>query len=525
MSLSRRTFIASSALAISTAIYSAPANAATTAPGSFITTSHSPEALNTWVTKSITPSALPSAGAKWYHRINTRVANNTYYTLLLSNKGTDQVSLSLERTINGVTESTPLTSPNFGVAKLVGSQLKMDFYTRLPYLYGSVKQDGVTIAHVSYEIKDAHFKGTGITTSVYVGGTQGIDFNEQVTVVPYDTPAGALNPGPEWQLAFQEEFAGNTVDTTRWNILDSSGALQYATEADAKAAGYYYSAPGDTYSINVAKCVQVSNGNAIFNLEKLATPTTSYGSERTHMGGGIDTDHPVRQVEGKGYQERDTSQKPKFAEEYMRVEIRAKMPSGPKSGGNHAALWLRPVASDYVRIDENNPSPATPSLEVDINEYYGYNYQHLQNDLNITERTETTVLFDQTHKNKASDSSYGIHWTPSGQQNLQDEFHVWVLEMTPTKGIQVYYDGQPTIDVPATDPRLVAAKKAYPPSLNRNAKFALRLGIEAGTGYWGRILDQNEADKHPELLITQDHINDLSGRLIVDYVRAWKYVG
>lgn len=117
--------------------------------------------------------------------------------------------------------------------------------------------------------------------------------------------------------------------------------------------------------------------------------------------------------------------------------------------------------------------------------YYGFNYRGLQNNLNITERTGTTVLFDQTHKNKASDSSYGIHWVPEGKQSLKDEFHIWVLEMTPQDGIKIYFDNIQPIHVPANDSCLIKAKKSTAPSTQRNAKFHLRLGLEAGTGYWG----------------------------------------
>lgn len=184
----------------------------------------------------------------------------------------------------------------------------------------------------------------------------------------------------------------------------------------------------------------------------------------------------------------------------MRVEIRAKMPSGLRSDGNHAALWLRP---DQEFIAENADA-TTPSLEIDINEFYGHNYTGAQNGFDTTERTEATVHFDQTGKNKTGGDQpqYGIRWVPSGEQKLQDEFHIWTMELTPTDGINIYFDNTHLVHVPADDPRLIAAKDS-------EVKMHLRLNFEAGTMNWGKF---NES------------VNDLSGRMIVDYVRAWEYI-
>lgn len=520
MSLSRRRLIASTALAIPALALATPpaAFAATTAAGASPSiTSRSPEALNTFVRKTITPSDLPSSGAQWYHRINTRVSGNSYYTLLVYSKGTNQLGLQIEKVTNGGKPEVLASQTIASIFQLSGKLIEINFGTRLPYLYGEIKQEGVATATIAHKISGDPLVGTGVTTSVYLTGTRSIDFREQVTVTPYDTPAGSLDAGPKWKLAFNEEFTGSTIDTSKWNIGDSTLALAELEKPEAERnKNYYFSAPGKTFSINNADCIEIANGQAVFKLEKLSSPITVDGYERKYKGGYIDTDQPFFRPTDKDvwYQDREPGKPAKFSAEFMRVEIRAKMPSGPKSGGNHACLWLRPDADFYPK----GTPPTTESLEIDMNEFYGHNYTNAQNGFDTTERTETTVHFDQTGKNKTGGDQpqYGIRWvpawdqkTPDGGQKLQDEFHIWILEMTKEEGIKVFYKEEDVktgttnliqlVHVSATDPRLIAAKKP-------GVKMHLRLNFEAGTQNWGPI---------------DEPTNDLSGRMIVDYVRAW----
>lgn len=160
----------------------------------------------------------------------------------------------------------------------------MEFKTRLPDLSGELYQDGQKLTDVNYSETDAVLTGEDVTSSVYVGGTQAIDFKEEVTVIPFDTPAGTLNPGPQWALRFDENFDGPAIDLNKWNVQDSSKALQYASEKEAYAHGVSSIAPGNTYSVNTADCVEIKDGNAVFKLEKLSAPRVVDGIERTHKG-------------------------------------------------------------------------------------------------------------------------------------------------------------------------------------------------------------------------------------------------
>lgn len=289
-------------------------------------------------------------------------------------------------------------------------------------------------------------------------------------------PATAVEAaGPRinrWKLVFDENFEGNAIDPTKWNIRDSEPFL-------AGVPNTWPSAPGGTPTVNSAECVRVENGRAIFHVEELEEPIMAYGLERKYKGGYLDS-------------------RGKFSAEYFRVEARMKMPSGPNSHGNHACLWFRP---DDVEV--YNPDATIPTLEIDLNEFYGVNYKGKSNNIEISQRTESSVLFDQTGQNKAVDYVYGTGWTPEGNQDLQNEWHTWTLEVTPDQGIVMLFDNKfVTRHVPANDPRLLKSKKP-------GTKMHMRLNFESGTQYWGYA--------------TED--NDLSGTMEVDYIRAWKYMG
>lgn len=275
-----------------------------------------------------------------------------------------------------------------------------------------------------------------------------------------------------WKLAFDENFDGNQVDSTKWNIRDSEPFL-------AGVPGTWGNAPGKTPTLNSSRCVNVKDGKAVFHLEKLDKPVMVDGLERRFKGGYLDS-------------------RGKFSAEYFRVEARMKMPAGPTSHGNHACLWFRPDGDGKY-----NPDATAPSLEIDLNEFYGHNYLKKANSFDTTNRTETSVHFDQTGKNKADNRSlYGMGWIPKGAQDLQNEWHTWTLEVTPDKGIVALFDNKYVIcHVPADDPRLLKAKPA-------GTKLHMRLNFEGGTGYWGDVVAPN----------------DLSGTMEVDYIRAWNYM-
>lgn len=501
MLLSRRSVVVSSLLAVP-AITSAMVDksyAAPTPPRRVVTSTVHQGSMNTWVSKIMNPATKPAAGVRWHQRINTRVSENSFYTLLLSSKTSGGFGLQIEKVVNGRREVLKSVSID---KDIYGSPFEMNFNTRLPFLYGELRQNGSVVASVDFLENGEHLTGNSVTVSTYIESGGEIDFREKTIVTPYDTPPGPLDAGPKWDLVFNDDFNSPSIDLNKWNVRDSSPALSYANEAIANRNGAWSIAPGNTPTLNSADCIQIKDGNAEFKIEKLESPRIVDHLTRTYKGGYIDTGYPIT---NNLTHRRDRSKPTKFSEEFMRIEIRAKMPAGKKSAGNHACLWLRP---DDEFLPKNDKYGTSPSLEIDINEFYDGNYLKKENNFDTTNRTETSVHFDQTGKNKADGwtngkPDYGIRWIPRGEQQLQDEFHTWVLELTPHEGIKVFYDNSTLlIHVPASDPRLIRAKK-------KGVKMHIRLNFEGGKNYWGSISEESE--------------NDLSGRFIVDYIRAWRY--
>jgi beta-glucanase (GH16 family) len=193
-----------------------------------------------------------------------------------------------------------------------------------------------------------------------------------------------------WKLAWQDEFNGKLLDTSKWNVL---------LREQSKHGELQYYLPDEVY---IEKSIL-----------RLRSRVRAYGSMK-YTSGRLDT-------------------RGKFAPVYGRFEIRAKLPVGK---GLWPAHWLYPqnrnwqmeylmaqaVAEGKERlIPEERPWYS----EIDIMEYLGH-------EPNILYGTLHYYSFDGQKK-----SSSG-KWT--GDVDYSKDFHIYALEWEPDS-IRWYIDG------------------------------------------------------------------------------------
>lgn len=160
------------------------------------------------------------------------------------------------------------------------------------------------------------------------------------------TPAVSPDPLPSapdyvrnsgtWNLAFQDEFTGPSLDLNNWTTC------------------YWWDKKGCTNRGNnelqwyLPEGVSVSNG-ALNLTAKRKQVTGSDGENYPYVSGMVTTGRPTS----------DKTQKPKFAFQYGFAEIRAKVPAGQ---GIWPAFWILPLSHeskpeiDVVEILGDNPS-------------------------------------------------------------------------------------------------------------------------------------------------------------------------
>ncbi|MDH3895292.1 MAG: glycoside hydrolase family 16 protein, partial [Chromatiales bacterium] len=114
-----------------------------------------------------------------------------------------------------------------------------------------------------------------------------------------DTPSGSLViPDIEWQLAFEDEFEGDSLDTTKWNIDTGDGCPDLC--------GW---------------------GN---NEEQV------YSEDNITVAGGILTIQGRQEADGT-YTSGRVNTKGKFDFRYGKVEVSARLPAGQ---GAWPAIWM-----------------------------------------------------------------------------------------------------------------------------------------------------------------------------------------
>lgn len=173
--------------------------------------------------------------------------------------------------------------------------------------------------------------------------------------------------GTPWQCSFDDEFAGKTLDSSKWTVWNG---VNWATNGPE----CYYSDP---------KYVNVAGGVLNINFVKLPAPVTCGGVGNTS-------------TYGSGF----VHSKDKFSQAYGRWEIRAKMASGY---GLDSALWLWPQNQLY-------PGHA----EVDIAEDFGWSPDAPVSSLHWTDPTNTIATsYNQCAISGGTTSfhTYSMEWT------------------------------------------------------------------------------------------------------------------
>lgn len=176
------------------------------------------------------------------------------------------------------------------------------------------------------------------------------------------------------------------------------------------------------------------------------------------------------------------------AQRYGRWEIRAKVPSGPKTLGSLAAFWLR----------------NSQSGEIDIMEAWGYDEAGVRD-----QRIDTATTTVHTHTSDPSKNSKYIwhHSEHGGPVPVWDDFHTFAFELTPDYAAIVVDGVTLARATPETHPNLWNPDYFASP-------LHLRLNLHVGPSaqYWG-LPDPDRRE------VTQNLDYQ------VDYVRIWPYQG
>ncbi|HWR14418.1 MAG TPA: glycoside hydrolase family 16 protein [Terriglobales bacterium] len=194
-----------------------------------------------------------------------------------------------------------------------------------------------------------------------------------------------------WKLVWSDEFKGNRLDSSKWNVL---------TREQSKHDELQYYVPDEVY---------VENGSL-----RLRSRVRDFGGMH-YTSGRVDTSR-------------------KFAVTYGRFEIRAKLPGGK---GLWPAHWLYPqnrdwamerlmaaavAAGDERLIPEERPW----YTEIDIMEFLGH---------------ETNVVYGTLHYYTFKGEKKATSGTWRGNVDYTKDFHVYALEWEPD-AIRWYVDDQ-----------------------------------------------------------------------------------
>jgi beta-glucanase (GH16 family) len=197
---------------------------------------------------------------------------------------------------------------------------------------------------------------------------------------------------PGWRLVWSDEFSGNSLDTTKWNVL---------MRETSKHNELQYYIPEEVY---------IENG-----LLRIRSSKRNYGSQE-YTSGRLDT-------------------RGKCAPVYGRFEIRARLPGGQ---GMWPAHWLYPQnrnwQMEYIMAEAvaNGKESMIPEerpwySEIDIMEFLGH---------------ETGVLYGTLHYKTFDGQNRTSSGTWRSSTDYSAGFHVYALEWEPDS-IRWYIDDQP----------------------------------------------------------------------------------
>jgi len=193
-----------------------------------------------------------------------------------------------------------------------------------------------------------------------------------------------------WQLVWQDEFNGNSLDTSKWTVL---------IRETSKHNELQYYLPDEVY---------VENG-----ILRIRSRVRRYGSKE-YTSGRLDTDG-------------------KFAPVYGRFEIRAKLPGGQ---GLWPAHWLYPQERNWLMEKTMEDAVAAGKerlipeerpwyTEIDIMEFLGH---------------EPAVLYGTIHYCAYDGARRSSSGTWRGTVDYTADFHVYALEWEPDS-IRWFIDG------------------------------------------------------------------------------------
>ncbi|MCD1259685.1 carbohydrate binding domain-containing protein [Paenibacillus athensensis] len=200
---------------------------------------------------------------------------------------------------------------------------------------------------------------------------------------PSQAAGGAQNP---WQLVWSDEFNGETIDTSKWNVEDT---------------GVVYNNELEYYSPNNARIIKDGTISA------------------------LELNARSESIQGRNYSSGKLTSKTKGDWTYGKYVVRAKL---PVQQGMWPAIWMMPTDE----FEQYGPWPG--SGEIDIMELTGPVASDPDHADQYPRTVHGTLHFDMPHASK-SDS----YMLPAGQ-TFADAYHEFALEWLPGV-IRMYVDG------------------------------------------------------------------------------------
>ena len=215
---------------------------------------------------------------------------------------------------------------------------------------------------------------------------------------------------PSWQLAFEDDFAGDALDKAKWFPGYRLGRVEHYTRIgfpNAHARGWQPNPPLAHYVLRDG-VLRLRVDRDLPKRDKPTTPTVS----------GL-TSAIYRFDEATG----EFRDEVKFAQKYGWWEMRCRMPVC--GSGAYTAFWLHSVGArnqEYSPegVRQGNPKGKSPALEIDIFEWLG--------------KDPTRNLFN-------------VHFTKGGGKafdcpcDLTKDFHTWAIDWEEGR-ITWYLDGE-----------------------------------------------------------------------------------
>ncbi len=173
--------------------------------------------------------------------------------------------------------------------------------------------------------------------------------------------------GHQWEMIWQDEFIGNEVDATKWNIADGPDELN------------------NDINYNLPKNVYIEDGNLVLRQER-------------------------EQHQGYDYTTGKVNSQNKFVFLYGRVEVRGQVPKGK---GLHTAYWLIEEGCSGWAGGDNSHCIWPP--EIDIVEVLG----------------EDSTIMHTTYHAGTAELKLGTGKEHQLDFDLSEDFHIYAVEWEP----------------------------------------------------------------------------------------------